>query len=247
MELQTSFTEEGYLVLENLLSQGEINLLLRLTKSLITRHRNGDLSAIKDAISIATVTTQHPLRNPAISAELWAQEPFIIGNLLAAEPEFRLLLANINVWSRVAALLDAPFDEVVFHMSNLTRKPANIGPAIGWHRDATNTYFSTEDERTIRLLFPLQLMSRTNGGTAVLPYSHKVLHLKPDQTNVMFPVVTPGSALAIHSRVLHGGAENRSDQHRDVIVLQFGLRSSSLRYSAEEAFSLCGFNEVTSH
>ena len=79
-------------------------------------------------------------------------------------------------------------------------------------------------------------MSARNGGTAVVPGSH--IQTDTPVETALYPDVAPGSCLALHSATLHGGSPNRSEQERDVIVIQFGLCSSILRCQADETLSL---------
>jgi ectoine hydroxylase-related dioxygenase (phytanoyl-CoA dioxygenase family) len=180
--------------------------------------------------------------NPDIDPDRWKHEPFIIGDLIALEPRFARLLSQHSIWACVAELLECAPKQVRFHFCNLTRKPRKIGPAVGWHRDADNSYFASHDGRTLRLLIPLQLMSARNGGTAVAPGSH--LHVDSTIDNALYPDVLPGACLALHSATLHGGSSNRSDQDRDVIVIQFGLHSSTLRCQAAETLALSTREEL---
>ncbi len=245
MDTPMNFAEQGFTLLRDLLSHDELDLARTLADATISRYRSRETSVVSGSVSIADVTRQHPARNPDIRAEAFGNEPFIIGDILSLEPRFSLLLRKPEIWTNAADLLGYPMGEVVLHMSNITRKPAGIGPAIGWHRDCTNTYFASDDERTIRMLLPLQEMSSRNGGTAVLSGSHLHMESTPqDLSAAICPVVSPGSALVIDSKVLHGGTPNRSELDRDVIILQFGVRSSPLRHRAEECLSLCGLDEV---
>jgi ectoine hydroxylase-related dioxygenase (phytanoyl-CoA dioxygenase family) len=239
------FVHQGFAVIPNLLSTQEIELARMLTNELILRHKTGDQSVLSMAISVASITKQHPQRNPGICVRRWMNEPFIINDLMALDSRFTLLISSKEIWRTASELLSCSLQEVVFHFSNITRKTAGVGPAVGWHRDSTNTYFAAEDDSTIRLLFPLQLMSEANGGTAVLPGSHVlVVHgASPNHAAVVHPSVAPGSCLALHAQVLHGGAPNRSELDRDVIVVQFGIRSSKLQYKANEVMSLCSWRE----
>ncbi len=217
------------------------SLAQQLANELISRHRLND-HVVQDAgLSIASL---HPDRNPDIQAEQWANQPFILGDLIAMDGRFACILASPLLWEYAAGLLECPLDECRFHFANITRKPAGIGPAINWHRDANNKYIATADRQMIRILVPLQDMSEVNGGTAVLPGSH-LQKDSMDFSNAICPPVLAGSGLAIHSELLHGGSPNRSQQERDVIIVQFGLQASIFTYKAEEKLSFCNLKELT--
>lgn len=237
-----SFATQGYAVVPSVVRDIELALARELADSLIARYRQCEAAVLSVGVSIGDAGQRHPQRNPDIDLQQWLHEPFIIGDLLALEPRFARLFSQQSIWNCVAELLGCAPSELLFHFGNLTRKPGESGPAIGWHRDAENTYFASEDGRTVRLLIPLQHMSVANGGTAVVPRSH----LEADATtdNAFCPQVPPGGCLAIHSATLHGGTPNRSGQERDVIVMQFGLRTSTLRCQAPERSALSTQEEL---
>jgi hypothetical protein len=240
-----SFADQGFAVVPCVLSPRERKFARVLTNELIARHRLADQTVLSAGVNVASVTERHPERNPGIHASHWAHELFIIGDLIALDSRFGVLLSAQAIWRCVAERLGCSLDDVVFHLSNVTHKPAGVGPAIGWHRDATNTYFAAADRRTVRVLLPLQPMSETNGGTAVLPGSHIwPLHADtPDIATAVYPLVDPGGCLVLHAEVLHGGAPNRSQMDRDVIVVQFGVRTSELLCKADEVMSLYSWGE----
>lgn len=157
---------------------------------------------------------------------------------MSLDDRFKSLLAGQVLWSIAAKLLKAELSQIVFHYANLTRKPAGTWPAIAWHRDNENTYFCPEDDHFLRLLIPLQGMSKINGGTGIVASSHvNACHIiATDENQVIYPAVSAGSVLAIHPSLLHGGQPNRSHLERDVIIMQFGVQGSSLRH--QEALEL---------
>jgi len=232
------FASQGYAVIDGLLDDSSLTAARGLVDRVVRQHRAGAAAPLACGISIADVTRQHPRRNPDIDPQQWANEPFIIGDLIALDSRFAAVFCSEALWQCAAALLACTPDEVVFHFCNLTRKPNGIGPAVGWHRDASNQYFASEDNRTMRLLLPLQGMSAANGATAVVPASH--LDPGADIDTALIPDVPAGAGLALHAAVLHGGSPNRSALERDVIVIQFGVRGSTLRHHADETLALAG-------
>lgn len=230
------FASHGYSVIPRLICEQELAFTRELVTDLVDRYRGSEPTALSVGVAISDVSRQHPQRNPDIEPDRWKLEPFIIGDLLALDSRFARLLSQQSIWTCVAELLECAPSDLRFHFCNLTRKPSEIGPAIGWHRDAENKYFASHDGRTLRLLIPLQFMSARNGGTAVVPGSHIQIDTPIDAA--FCPEVVPGACLALHSGTLHGGSPNRSEQERDVIVIQFGVCSSTLRYQANETLSL---------
>jgi hypothetical protein len=235
------FSVQGYSIVPEIFDRSEVKALRQLANGLVTRHRSGDPKVLAATLSIAAAYRMQPERNPGIEPAHWEREPFIISDLIALEPGLATLFANERMWHSVAEMLQCSVVDVAFHFCNLTRKPPTAGPAISWHRDAKNTYFTVEDGRTLRLLIPLQSMSASNGGTGVVPGSHLV---KSDSIDdAIWPTVFAGTGLAIHSATLHGSSPNRSEQERDIIVIQFGWSRSCLRSRAQDVLSLASLDD----
>ncbi len=242
-----AFHEHGFAVVRGLLSADALALARALVADLVGRHRDGDRAVLAESVSVAEASRRHPQRNPGVDVDVAAEhEPYIIGNLTGLDRRAVVLFADEPLWRLAAMLLACNPGDVVFHLSNVTRKPARTGPAIGWHRDAGNAYFSALDDRSLRLLIPLQRMSAANGGTGIVPDSHLLGADDADDAvdAAVSPEMEPGDVLALHARVLHGGRPNRSTEDRDVIVVQFGVTSSELRRTDEaEALQLCGHRD----
>jgi ectoine hydroxylase-related dioxygenase (phytanoyl-CoA dioxygenase family) len=139
-------------------------------------------------------------------------------------------------------------DDLVFHYAQIVRKPALVGPGLRWDRDFPNTYVATEGPDFVRVLVPIEGTGPTNGGTGVVAGSHLVSDseaLEEDGSEsgegAVTPVIPPGGALIIHSKMVHGGSPNRGSQDRHLFAVQLGLKDARLRYSAEgvEHLTLC--------
>jgi Phytanoyl-CoA dioxygenase (PhyH) len=236
-----TFSRQGFTVISNVLSESELVLARELVAHLVERHRAGDQAVVAESVSVAAITSQYPQRNPGVVSSQVEQEPYIIGNLVSLDPRFAKIFSVEALWVWAGELLGCASEDVVFHFSNVTRKPSFKGPAVGWHRDADNIYFAALDRRTLRFLLPLQPMSKVNGGTEVVAGSHlpdAAAQTVESGSLVCCPSVVPGSCLVLHSEVLHGGVPNRSSTERDVIVLQFGVATSELRHQGDEVLSL---------
>ncbi|HCK81069.1 MAG TPA: phytanoyl-CoA dioxygenase family protein [Candidatus Competibacter sp.] len=240
-----TFLAQGFEVVEELLDSEQLALAREATADLIDLFRRQDPDVLAEGLSIGAITERKPYRNPGVNFERLAFEPYLIGNLMALDHRFFQVFATRKLWSAATHLLDCAESAAVFHFSNLTRKPAHYGPALGWHRDCDNTYFVPTDDRMIRFLLPLQRMTQANGGTALVPKSHLGNSFRsnqppsePEPEDIFYPSVNPGAALVVHSKLVHGGAPNRSAQDRDVLVIQFGIAGSSLRFQADETLSL---------
>ncbi len=240
LNINMTFAQQGFAIIDDLLAATELVLARELVAGLIARYRSGDQAVIAESISLASITDRHPQRNPGIVSKQVAREPYIIGNLISLDSRFARIFAAELLWYWASRLLSCSQEAVVFHFSNITRKPSLTGPAISWHRDRDNTYFASSDYRMLRFLLPMQPMSQINGGTEIIAGSHlsDITWTDVEKSEICYPTVNPGSCLVLHAGVLHGGSPNRSTTERDVIVLQFGVATSALRYQADEALSL---------
>ncbi|MEO8205524.1 MAG: phytanoyl-CoA dioxygenase family protein [Chthoniobacterales bacterium] len=187
-------------------------------------------------------------RNPGLNPSD-TSVPFIIGELPALSTSLKRIILNESLWTWAAELLGS--DRVIYHFSNVTRKPAHIGPNITWHRDYPNQYICTRDSRHFfRVLIPLEAMIRENGCTEAVAQSHLISDeeaVRQNEIKCRIPSeetialeVNPGDAVAIHSKLFHGGRENRSAKDRNLIVVQFGVETEDYLYRNAELYT--GFN-----
>ncbi|MEI4522075.1 phytanoyl-CoA dioxygenase family protein [Pseudomonas sp. CCNWLW23] len=241
--VRKSFRSDGYVVVRSLIPRQEISIAGKLVRRVIARFRSGEHIINRAGISIGDFTRIFPDDNPKINPAEWDHEPYIIRNLLSFEPLLARLFAFESIWYCASYLLDREPEDLLFHFSNLTRKSAQSGPGVRWHRDFKNTYFANESGVFLRVLIPLNSMSHINGGTTFIRGSHT--RLDNSLVDSYCPDVKPGDCLIIHSKTLHGGAPNRSKFDRDLIVLQFGLKESRLRYKANELMSLSNQEQMS--
>lgn len=186
-------------------------------------------------------------RNPGVLPEKIVDVPFILSELPRFSPAFAQLICNDVLWELAREILQT--DSVVYHFSNVTRKPAYVGPNLSWHRDYPNEFICPKvAAKFFRMLIPLEAMVAENGCTAVIPGTHLV----PDEEarnrkrdkNVDFSIdaavdlnAEPGDVIALHSKVVHGGKENRSPLDRNLIVIQFGIETDDYLSRNTELFS----------
>lgn len=160
------------MVVDNVFSPPQRVLASKLVTGLIEQHRTGNQAVVAESVSLALLTCQYPQRNPGIDSDEVEGEPDIIGNLVSLDSRFAKIFSVRVLWARAGEVLDCAPQKVVFHFSNITRKPAFKGPAVSWHRDADNTYFASVGGRTLRFLLPLQLMSKITGGPEIVMGYH---------------------------------------------------------------------------
>lgn len=245
------YPQTGFAVLPAVFPQEAISLLREAVGDLCLRYRNDDPAVVANAVSLSALTQAKPQRNPGVSPADAAGQAFIIGDLLALDRRFLDFVQDARLWAIAADCLEIGEDRVVFHFSNVTRKPPLTGPSIAWHRDYANTYFCPVEPDFVRLLVPLQAMSLENGGTGVVPGSHREgdrrarCKLSADvPVDAVFPALEAGDVLAIHPKVVHGGPPNRGTGQRDLLVFQFGKKDAPLRFEAKEHLSLVTRGEL---
>ncbi|MDX1252462.1 MAG: phytanoyl-CoA dioxygenase family protein [Gammaproteobacteria bacterium] len=251
--LTMPYHQHGFKIFSAAFDLDTIESLRQAVERVCTRYRDGDELCVSNSVSIKDLTARFPERNPGVDIEAFSTEPFILGNLARLDGAFGQFLSLQPLWNMAAQALDLPVDEVVYHFSNITRKPPGIGPAIAWHRDYPNKYICTERADFVRLLVPLHDMSPINGGIGIVPSSHHIEDEEARRTNDMrnsgatavYPPLGAGDALVLHPKLIHGGGPNRSACARDVLIVQFGKKQARLLCSSDEEYmSLWGREEI---
>jgi hypothetical protein len=236
------FSRDGFELIPAVFDETSLDQLRRSVASVCGKYRCDEDAVVASGVSLAAYTRAHPERNPGVDPSSLESEPYILGNLAAQDVGIWEFLAQRDLWVLAAQLLTAELDEVVYHSAQVLRKPARIGPALSWHRDYGNTYISTDGPFFVRLLVPLQAMRQENGGTGVVPGSHLISDAEAlarsdfaeSRDGAEFPMVRAGDVLALHSKVIHGGGTNRSEEDRDLLAVQFGRKAASILHAYEQ-------------
>ncbi len=241
------FLKLGYQFFSQVLDTETVVAARNEVEALCERARRGELEG---AFPLSGLKES---RNPGVSAEAMGTEPFLLPCLPAISEVFAEILGQGNIWEIAGEVLQTK--DVVYHFSNITRKPPRIGPNMSWHRDYPNQYLCpTNSRHCFRLLIPLEAMDLENGCTLALSGSHRVTDevvtfeekRKDFATEDAVPLIAKaGDAYAIDSKVVHGGTENRSDRNRNLLVIQFGVRTSEFLYWAEERFTGLSREEIS--
>lgn len=191
-------------------------------------------------------------RNPGIAPERLADIPFLLSGLPVLSEALAALILHPPLWQAAAEILES--DAVIYHFSNVTRKPPHIGPNIAWHRDYPNEFICPRrSDHFFRILIPLEPMDESNGCTLVLPGTHHLTDeaaltqpKEADYSQAAPLILQPGDAAAIHPKLLHGGRENRSERERNLIVLQFGHPTDDYLHTwPDEPLSGLRFDEIS--
>lgn len=215
----------GYRIFEGLIDGVVVERAREAVEAICAMLRPGDGRWERHVFPLGELKAH---RNPGVSAEVVAGKAFLLSHLPELGAELRELVMAPGVWAAAREILET--EEVVCHFSNVTRKPAVVGPNLSWHRDYPNGYVCPRrSEDFFRFLIPLEGMDEENGCTLAVPgteeISDEVALTEPrewEESRVVALRVRAGGAVAIHPKVLHGGRENRSSRNRNVVVMQFG-------------------------
>ncbi|MEO6846233.1 MAG: phytanoyl-CoA dioxygenase family protein [Chthoniobacterales bacterium] len=202
---------------------------------------------------VVYVSELKPHRNPGVDNTQAERVPFILGELPALSGCFKEFILQESLWALAAEILGS--EDIVYHFSNVTRKPAYLGPNISWHRDYPNKYICPKDSRIfLRMLIPLEGMTKENGCTDAIAGSHLISDdaaIVEDERKsfaIDDPISLEGSAgdvIVIHPKLLHGGRENRSSRERNLVVIQFGIKTDDYLYLDQELYSGLHQSEIS--
>jgi len=92
-------------------------------------------------------------RNPGADSARLSSIPFLLTGLPVLSDALADLILSEALWTIAAKLLQN--ERVVYHFSNVTRKPAGIGPNLTWHRDYPNRGICPRRSEFFRALIPL--------------------------------------------------------------------------------------------
>lgn len=179
--------------------------------------------------------------------------PYLIGELPAFGEAFLDLLLLPALWQHAAEILET--ETIVYHFSNVTNKPARVGPRLNWHRDFPNRYICPQTSHFTRLLIPLDGMNHCNGCTQIVKNSHRVTdeeahtRLKLSQVELLPEMIADiicvrGDIVFLHPKSIHGGGQNESDQHRRVVIFQFAIAGEPLATEHQELFTGFTYEQI---
>ena len=213
------YRDNGYLVVENVLSADEIALLRADTEALVAQAAsvtsNNEMYDLEDTHSrehprVRRIKTPHRFMP---SAGQIARNPKLVSILT------RLIGPNVR--------LDT---------SKLNMKSAEFGAAVEWHQDWAFYPHTNDDLLAVGVM--MDTMSDNNGPLQVIPGSHKgpicdhhtdgyfcgaidPEHGELDFSKAVSLTGPAGSMTFHHVRTVHGSALNRSDHTRRLLLYQY--------------------------
>lgn len=233
-EQQAFFHQQGYLIVPDLLSRGEVAECQREVQRL--HQLAADLEASQDPLS------NHFQREPFSQAPNHNGLPVLrkIENTRALSPCFTELAAHPRLVAIVQSLLGA---DLLLFRSTLMLKPAFHGSAHALHQDSA--YWPMEPPALVTASIALDDATPDNGCIKVIPGSHhwglqewgRIAQQQEapltnrediDRTRQIDVPLAAGSAVLFHSLMVHGSGPNQTDRPRNTAL--YAYFSPHVRY-----------------
>lgn len=236
-EQKTSFEEEGYLVVEHLLSseelaecQAEILRLHKLAAELEAKGENGHFQRepyAKNESQPLAKDDKLPVLRKAENTRQYSE----VFRRLSVHPKLIQVVQNLIG------------QDLLLFRSTLMFKPAYHGSAHGIHQDSA--YWPMEPPMLVTVSIALNDATPENGCFKVIPQSHKwglqswghiarkqdeslTDHEDRDFSEQIDVPLSAGSALFFHSLMAHGSGPNRSPNPRNTAL--YAYFSPQVRY-----------------
>jgi ectoine hydroxylase-related dioxygenase (phytanoyl-CoA dioxygenase family) len=214
-----SYHEQGYLVVPDVLSASELDVIRRELAELVEHASevttNDEVYDLEDSHTPAAPKVRRIKRPEAVmpSVEALVRHPVLV---------------------EILTQLIGP--GVRFQTGKLNMKSAGDGSAVEWHQDWAFYPHTNDDLLAVGIM--LDDVDETNGPLCVLPGSHRgVIHdhhangyfcgaIDPIESVIDFSSAVPltgtaGSMTFHHVRAVHGSAPNRSPRSRNLLLFQF--------------------------
>jgi ectoine hydroxylase-related dioxygenase (phytanoyl-CoA dioxygenase family) len=216
------FREDGYLALQSIAPQAEVDQLRKIFQRLFDDGAGWKKGAQYDLAG--TDDGQRPARLPQIL------------NPVEFAPELRETQFRANALAIARQLLGASTEPWFEHA---ILKPAQYGAATPWHQDEAHRDDPGTDYEQISIWMPLQEATEANGCMRYIAGSHRgpvLAHHSPnndpritalecigdfDPAQAVPCPLPPGGAAVHHCRTLHSAGANQTEAPRCAYVLAF--------------------------
>lgn len=213
---QAAMQRDGFLVLRNLVTPGELGELDSELQRLASSYR--ELQAVREGFNV-----ERPEKWPDPQSPVFRK----IGGIVDHSPAFRRLCLDrrlIEVLQQVMAERIRLWRDVVM------MKQARVGREKPWHQDSV--YWPWKPYRQVSAFIALDAMTPENGCLQVIPGSHlqalphhgkeSQVALSPEQqAQTLYVPLQAGDVLFFHGLLLHASEPNRSGRHRRVIIYSY--------------------------
>lgn len=214
-----SYQQLGYLVVPNVLSESELEVVRAELAELIDK-----ASSITENDAVYDLEDSHTQAAPKVRR---IKEPH------AVMPSVAALVRHPGMIEILSQLIGPG---VRFQTSKLNMKAAGDGAAVEWHQDWAFYPHTNDDLVAVGIM--LDDVDENNGPLCVLPGSHRgVIYdhhangffcgaIDPIESPIDFSaaveLVGPAGSISFHHvRAVHGSAPNRSTHSRNLLLFQF--------------------------
>jgi len=187
---------------------------------------------IENVISIDTVETLKGELVPYLSKEVFGRDEFTglstkrVGALMARSNTCRDLALNPLVIDVAKQYLEPFADGYQLHFTSaVSIGPSETKQVLHRDRGIWGGYLPRKIEPLMSTIWAVTEFTRDNGATQIVPGSHKwEKERKPDDTEIAYAEMNPGSVLLYTGTVLHGGGANKTaSEIRTGVFLHYAL------------------------
>lgn len=213
-----TYDREGYLMVENLLSEADLTELRAITYDFIERSR-----AVQESDDVFDLDNGHCAATPRLTRIKLPHKQ---------HPAFDTLLRRSAVTDVLRDLLGP---DTMLQTSKLNTKAPGGGAAVEWHQDWA--FYPHTNDAMLAFGILLEDVTPDNGPLMVIPGSHKGPILSHFSNDVFCGAINPddplfhldkavtltgkaGSMTVHHARTLHGSAPNLSDRNRLILFYE---------------------------
>jgi len=187
---------------------------------------------IENVISIDTVETLKGELVPYLSKEVFGRDEFTgfstkrVGALIARSNTCRDLALNPLVINVAKQYLEPFADGYQLHFTSaVSIGPSETKQVLHRDRGIWGGYLPRKIEPLMSTIWAVTEFTRDNGATQIVPGSHKwEKEREPDDTEIAYAEMNPGSVLLYTGTVLHGGGANKTaSEIRTGVFLHYAL------------------------
>jgi len=233
-ERKTAFDRDGYVIMAEFLSAGEVESIRREITAIVDRYPDvpEELVQIEPAVRRGAIKPE--------SVELGVRKLF---RMTRHNQLFRSLAHHPGM---VGIAVDLIGQDVALFQSMLLMKPPRFGGQKVWHQD--NAYFRLEPNDVFGFWIALDDADVENGCMHVIPGSHREgigehggvaddygLSSAPTADDAVACVMKTGDALVFHGETYHYTPPNTTDRRRR--ALQYHYASTHCRSSKDSPFN----------
>lgn len=229
-----AYHRDGFVVIDNVLSEQDVQDLRRVTDELVERSRS-----VSQHDRIYDLEPTHSAEQPRVRR---------IKSPTDVDPVYDRIMRHPGILAVLQALIHPA---IRYDASKLNLKSAGYGAAVEWHQDWAFYPHTNDDLAAVGVMMDDMLLE--NGPLLCIPGSHRgpvydhhdaegyfCGAMDPTRRELDFSRAVPltgkaGSITVHHVRTVHGSAVNTSDKERRLLLYQ---------YRAADAWPLLAKNQA---